>query len=169
MSPNDADGMANSVDPDQTRSSLIWVCTVWLDLPVRKLRNITVISLETAMGHYANLLMVGREIKKCMLWSFWIFQNNMIGKKLGAALLFSFYHFLCSIDVVHLKLIINITLGRNNMTKHVCYCKWYARAHMIPWNENIFLQKLAGNSTCRKLSVDGLFPHSTNGWDIIHI
>ena len=24
MSPNDADGMANSVDPDQT---LIWVCT----------------------------------------------------------------------------------------------------------------------------------------------
>ena len=26
MSPNDADGMANSVDPDQ-RSSLIWVCT----------------------------------------------------------------------------------------------------------------------------------------------
>ena len=30
MSPNDADGMANSVDPDQTAplSSLIWVCTV---------------------------------------------------------------------------------------------------------------------------------------------
>ena len=28
MSQNDADGMANSVDPDQTRSSLIWVCTV---------------------------------------------------------------------------------------------------------------------------------------------
>ena len=67
MSPNDADGMANSVDPDPTRSSLIWVCTVWLDLPVRKLRNITVISLETEMGHYANLLMVGREIKKRML------------------------------------------------------------------------------------------------------
>ena len=30
MSPNDADGMANSADPDQTASlgSLIWVCTV---------------------------------------------------------------------------------------------------------------------------------------------
>ena len=28
MSPNDADGMANSVDPDQTAllCSLIWVC-----------------------------------------------------------------------------------------------------------------------------------------------
>ena len=52
MSPNDADGMANSVDPDQTaplgaadcssRSSLIWVCTVCPDLSVRKLRIITV-------------------------------------------------------------------------------------------------------------------------------
>ena len=41
MSPNNADGMANSVDPDQ-RSSLIWVCTVYPDLSVRKLRNITV-------------------------------------------------------------------------------------------------------------------------------
>ena len=28
MSANDADGMANVVDADQTRSSLIWVCTV---------------------------------------------------------------------------------------------------------------------------------------------
>ena len=51
MSPNDADGMANSVDPDQTaplgavcssRSSLIWVCTVCPGLSVRKLRIITV-------------------------------------------------------------------------------------------------------------------------------
>ena len=47
MSPNDADGMANSVDPDQTaplgasRSSLILVCTVCPSLSVRKLRNIT--------------------------------------------------------------------------------------------------------------------------------
>ena len=46
-----AHGMANSVDPDQTaprsdcssRSSLIWVYTVCLDLSVRKLRNITVL------------------------------------------------------------------------------------------------------------------------------
>ena len=53
MSPNDADGMANSADTDQTaprhwsdcssRSSLIWVCTVCPDLPVRKHRNITVL------------------------------------------------------------------------------------------------------------------------------
>ena len=41
MSPNDADGMANSVDPDQA-ASLIWVCTVCPDLSVRKLRKITV-------------------------------------------------------------------------------------------------------------------------------
>ena len=40
MHPNDADGIANSVDPDQTlicvysRSSLIWVYTVCLDLSV---------------------------------------------------------------------------------------------------------------------------------------
>ena len=44
MSPNDADGTANSVDPDQTaRSSLIWVCTVCPGISVRKLRIITVI------------------------------------------------------------------------------------------------------------------------------
>ena len=46
MSPNDADGMANSIDPDQTapqeQSSLIWVCTVCQGLSVRKLRIITV-------------------------------------------------------------------------------------------------------------------------------
>ena len=44
MSPNDADGMANSVDPDQTAplSSLIWVCTVCPGLSVQKLRIITV-------------------------------------------------------------------------------------------------------------------------------
>ena len=39
MSPNDADGMANSVDPDQT---VPLVCTVCPDLSVRKLRKITV-------------------------------------------------------------------------------------------------------------------------------
>ena len=46
MGPNDADGMANSVDPDQiasliSRSSLIWVYTVCPDQSVRKLRTIT--------------------------------------------------------------------------------------------------------------------------------
>ena len=37
MSLNDADGMANSVDPD-----LIWVCTICPGISVRKLRIITV-------------------------------------------------------------------------------------------------------------------------------
>ena len=44
MSPKDAEGIANSVDPDQTapRSSLIRVCTVCPAVSVRKLRIITV-------------------------------------------------------------------------------------------------------------------------------
>ena len=43
MSPNDADGMANSVDPDpDCSSSLIWVCTVCPGISVQKLRIITV-------------------------------------------------------------------------------------------------------------------------------
>ena len=48
MSPNDADGMANSVDPDQIapRSSLIWVCTVCPGLSVRKLRIIKCLKLN---------------------------------------------------------------------------------------------------------------------------
>ena len=49
MHPKDAEGIANSVDPDQTapsRSSLIWVCTVCPDPPVRKLRKITVIIVK---------------------------------------------------------------------------------------------------------------------------
>ena len=45
MGRKDADGIANSVDPDQTapRSSLSWVYTVCPNLPVRKLRIITVL------------------------------------------------------------------------------------------------------------------------------
>ena len=45
-SPNDADGIANSVDPDQTAPLgllLIWVCTVCSGISVRKLRIITVV------------------------------------------------------------------------------------------------------------------------------
>ena len=41
MSPNDADGMANSVDTDQS-APLIWVCTVCPGISVRKLRITTV-------------------------------------------------------------------------------------------------------------------------------
>ena len=54
-SPNDADGMANSVDPDQTapsRSSLIWVCTVCPCLSVRKLRIITVLDSNVSLAVY---------------------------------------------------------------------------------------------------------------------
>ena len=49
MSPNDADGMANSVDPDQSapRSSLIWVCTVCPGISVRKLGNNTIFTGKT--------------------------------------------------------------------------------------------------------------------------
>ena len=41
MPPNDADEMANSVDPDQIRSSLIWVCTVCSNLSAPILRIFT--------------------------------------------------------------------------------------------------------------------------------
>ena len=46
MLPKDADGMTNSVGPDQTaplRSSLIWICTVYTDLSVPILRIFMVI------------------------------------------------------------------------------------------------------------------------------
>ena len=61
MHPKDAEGIANSVDPDQTapRSSLIWVCTVCPDLSVRKLRNITVVKISRNLnlaGHHARPL-----------------------------------------------------------------------------------------------------------------
>ena len=49
MNPNDADGMANSVNPDQT-APLSCFCTVCPDLPVRKLRNITVCILDLELG-----------------------------------------------------------------------------------------------------------------------
>ena len=53
MCPKDADGMANSVDPDH----LIWVCTVCPDLPVQKLRIITVTESQSLLVKgYAVLL-----------------------------------------------------------------------------------------------------------------
>ena len=44
MHQKGGDGIANSVDPDQTapRSSLFWVCTVCSDLSVPILRTFTV-------------------------------------------------------------------------------------------------------------------------------
>ena len=54
MSPKDAEGMANSVDPDQTASlgavCLILVYTVGPDLSVRKLKIIMVFSIEISLA-----------------------------------------------------------------------------------------------------------------------
>ena len=46
MSPNNAEGMANSVDLDQT-APLIWVCTVCPGISVQKLRIITVGNIKS--------------------------------------------------------------------------------------------------------------------------
>ena len=43
LSPKDADGMANSVDPDQIAANLIWVYTVCAGLYVQKVRIIMVL------------------------------------------------------------------------------------------------------------------------------
>ena len=51
MHAKDAEGIANSVDPDQTApvgGSLIWVCTVCPDLSIRKVRIITVVQVFEA-------------------------------------------------------------------------------------------------------------------------
>ena len=58
MGPKQADGMANSVDPGQTRSSLIWVYTVCLGLSVWKLRIIRIINnfLSVSPGDIAVIL-----------------------------------------------------------------------------------------------------------------
>ena len=72
------------------------------------------------MGHYATLLMAGREIRKRVLRAFWIFQNNVMKmKKLCVSSLFYFYNCLCSLEKIHLKLTINIIFGRNDLTKRV--------------------------------------------------
>ena len=47
MHPKDAEGIADSVDPDQ--SSLIWVCTVCQNLSAQKFRIITVLSYPSGI------------------------------------------------------------------------------------------------------------------------
>ena len=54
MHPKDAEGIANSVDPDQTAPSLIWVCTVCPDLSVRKLRKISTVSANDNLHPISN-------------------------------------------------------------------------------------------------------------------
>ena len=76
---------------------------------------------------------VEREIGKHMLRALWSLQNNVIkGKNLCVRNMFSFYNFQCPSETVKSELTINITLGRNQLTKYVCCSTWHARAHMIP-------------------------------------
>ena len=53
MSTKDAEGITNSVDLI-SKGSLIWVCTVYPDLSVSKLRFITVSSLSQLIGKVIN-------------------------------------------------------------------------------------------------------------------
>ena len=64
MHPKDAEGTANSVDPDQTvpKSSLIWVCTVCPDLSLRKLRNITFLYIFDFTSLLTTMVMSGRSV-----------------------------------------------------------------------------------------------------------
>ena len=62
----DVNRIANSEDPDQSRSSLIWVCTVCPDLSVRKVRIITVVNLL-----YRILLLV------CQLFVYLLFNKDV--------------------------------------------------------------------------------------------
>ena len=81
MHPKDAEGIANSVDPDQTAPSLIWVCTVCPDLSVRKLRKIMVFLLYQPMticiqfqilAHYLPLITVTFSYQTfAILWTIW--------------------------------------------------------------------------------------------------
>ena len=81
-SPNDADGMANSVDPDQT-ATLIWVCTVCPDLSVRKLRNITVIRFSNwTRTHYMSF-MVPKYVLLILLCSNKTFVSRQISEIYG--------------------------------------------------------------------------------------
>ena len=63
MGPKDADKMTNSVDPDQTESSLIWVYTVCPCLSVWKLRIIMVMTqpgASTSLQHHEKRTRLGR-------------------------------------------------------------------------------------------------------------
>ena len=80
MHPNDAEGIANSVDPDQT-APLIWVCTVCPDLSVRKLRNIkAILFLYQVLNHLTcNVLWINLwEISKCALNQILCYEVNFI-------------------------------------------------------------------------------------------
>ena len=64
---NDANGITNSKDPDETAplSSLIWVCIVCPDLSVRKLRVITVSTFVVICFDFFNKLFL---LCCCNMW-----------------------------------------------------------------------------------------------------
>ena len=73
MSPNDADGKANSVDPDQT---VIWVCTICPGISIRKLRIITVRTKESVSWMLWNSLV--KDLRIGCLISTVVIRNHKI-------------------------------------------------------------------------------------------
>ena len=74
MSPNDTDGIANSVS---LRSSLIWVCTVCLGISVRKFRKIMVLATKYEKCQWQLLLQVGYFLFCCTCHTFSDFLLNL--------------------------------------------------------------------------------------------
>ena len=65
MHPKDAKGIANSVDPDQTGSSLIWVCTVCPDLRlVRTACKALARGADEKSGKHKNVLLFSKDFLK---------------------------------------------------------------------------------------------------------
>ena len=83
MHPKDTEGLANSVDPDQTapKSSLIWVCTVCSGISIRKLRIITVDCwLHTVKDRIFQVTHMKMLTHTCMLWAAqWYLTSFLLG------------------------------------------------------------------------------------------
>ena len=132
-----------SVRPAKTQISL-GIRPVWSESSLSAWRKLG--SLATQWAHSEDSDQTG--------WTprlIWVFTGHTVtllvlscrgscddGEKLWVSFLISFSHFLCSLGEIDLKLTTHITLGRIDLTKHVCYSVWHARTHVIPWNENIF-------------------------------
>ena len=72
MHPNDADGMANSVDPDQTAAPQSDLGLHCLLRPVRKFRNITVSSLCSLAGPFESYGLTWSEHLKTGFHAMWL-------------------------------------------------------------------------------------------------
>ena len=139
MSPNDADRMANSVDPHQT-APLIWVCTVCPGISVRKLRIVTVLW----MSFFSSILTqadteIGKKKSKIYAMASFFFKNtswpNQIINIYSA--LFNFLAFYNVRSITSHKHCKNV--------KQLFYCQLEASTALIPkhiWassRENLFL------------------------------